>query len=817
MTNIIVDSIRLRNFGAVKDATFRPLHEGLTGIAGASGAGKTTFLKGMRFALFNETPKNVKIGNLRRIGSDYKTDECSVSVVFIHNGQTIEVIRELVGKTSTNIPTIYVDGVEEVHTSSGTAESWVKKRLGMDAKDFTTATVIPQKQLDEIVDAVPSIRRARIEKLAGIESMSTAVKNAREEENAVKTQANAMPGSLLVVDELEEEVQELTITLDNGLRVTTDITAYLTSLAAEFEEARTRYDELVFKNNAFKAKEEKVKTIATRINSIQENRALVDSQLKSAIARFADGNDTDVASLEASLRENNDIIARLDAQVRDFKFSVKSLQEQIDQDTKRKADKQIALSNLASDIAQLEANSLPVSDEQIAEAEKNAGDIQDRISNATAKKNQLIADWKETAESVKLLSHSTHDAKCPTCHSHLEDPSGLIASLERSMERIKAEGNDLNIVVERLTSELAQAKQSITELRKGQKAHASNLSNIEHQKNTLKSLEQEIDEIAGSIAEKEQKLEEAYLFDIDDAHETLDAASEAKDAVLRRLEAVKHVEQARGEKEALEAKLTVIDNSIAELQSELDEASEALNNLVPVDVDEMESMRAMLSSTEVILNSKNRELQEQEVANSANAVRLEGAKHNLAKEKKMVDAKADLLAELEHLAAVSDVLDEFRKSSIAKIAPELADSATELIRDMTDGKFVEVLMDSEFTPSVVNAEGHTLTIHQLSGGELSVVALALRIAIGSLISGGTGGMLWLDEVLSAQDINRRHAILKAIRSLPVNQIVMINHTQEAEDIVDKVVRMTYSSDGGSYIDAEVNETIDAELNEDIEA
>lgn len=808
MTNIIVDSIRLRNFGAVKDATFRPLHEGLTGIAGVSGAGKTTFLKGMRFALFNELPKNVNKANLRRVGSDYKTDECSVSVVFLHNGQTIEVIRELVGKASTNIPTIYVDGKEEVHTSSGTAEAWVKKRLGMDAKDFTTATVIPQKQLDEIVDAVPSIRRARIEKLAGIESMSTAVKNAREEENAVKTQANAMPGSLLVVDELEEEVDELNRTLKEGLKVTADITAYLISLNQEFDETRKHHDSLVFKNNAYKAQAEKVHTLENRISSIMENRALLASQLEAAMARFQDGNDTDTASLEASLRENNEIIARLDAQVRDYKFSVKSLQDQIEQGKRQKSEKNASMQNISTRIADLEANSRPVSDEQIAEAEKSVEDIQDRISGATAKKNQLIADWKETAESVKLLSNNSHDAECPTCHSHLDDPSGLIASLERSMERIKEEGNNLNSVVDDLSKELVSARTVVADLRTAQKTYASNASTIEHQKSILETLGRELEEVNVHLAEKEQALEDTDLFDIDAVHENLDAASEAKDAILRRLEAVKHVEQARKEKEALEAKLKVIDASVQDLQNELSEATDKLSGLEVVDPDELESLRAMLSSTEVILNTKNRELQDQEIANSTNRVRLEGARKNLDKEKVMVDAKADLLAELEHKAAVSDVLDEFRKSSIAKIAPELADSATELIRDMTDGKFVEVLMDSEFTPSVINSEGHTLTIHQLSGGELSVVALALRIAIGSLISGGTGGMLWLDEVLSAQDINRRHAILKAIRSLPVNQIVMINHTQEAEDIVDKVVRMTYSAENGSYIDEEENAEVE---------
>lgn len=808
MTNIIVDSIRLRNFGAVKDATFRPLHEGLTGIAGVSGAGKTTFLKGMRFALFNEVPKNVKIANLRRIGSDYKTDECSVSVVFIHNGQTIEVIRELVGKASTNIPTIYVDGKEEVHTSSGTAEAWVKKRLGMDAKDFTTATVIPQKQLDEIVDAVPSVRRARIEKLAGIESMSAAVKNAREEENAVKTQANAMPGSLLVVDELEEEVEEYTKTLKEGLKVTADISAYLAALTQEFEATRKNHDDLVFKNNAYQAQSEKVRSLEARIDSIMDNRALLSSQLDAAKARFQDGNDIDVDSLETNLRETNDLIARLDVQVRDYRFAVKSLQEQIEQGQHRQNEKKASLQKVADHIAALEASSKPVSDEEIATAEKQAGDIQESISAATAKKNQLIADWKETAESVKILSSSSHGAECPTCHSHLEDPSGLIASLERSMERIKEEGNNLNVTVENLTAELNEARSAVAELRSAQKAYASNASTIEHQKNTLESLEQEIAEIGSGIETKEQELEDTDLFDIDGVHEALKAASKAKEALLRRLEAVKHVEQARVEKEALEAKLEGIDESVKNLNDELDAASEKLSGLEAVDLDELNALKSMLSSTEVILSTKNKELQEQEIANSTNEVRLENAKKNLERERTMVEAKADLLAELEHKAAVSDVLDEFRKSSIAKIAPELADSATELIRDMTDGKFVEVLMDSEFTPSVVNSEGHTLTIHQLSGGELSVVALALRIAIGSLISGGTGGMLWLDEVLSAQDINRRHAILKAIRSLPVNQIVMINHTQEAEDIVDKVVRMTYSAENGSYIDENANEELE---------
>jgi energy-coupling factor transporter ATP-binding protein EcfA2 len=53
-----------------------------------------------------------------------------------------------------------------------------------------------------------------------------------------------------------------------------------------------------------------------------------------------------------------------------------------------------------------------------------------------------------------------------------------------------------------------------------------------------------------------------------------------------------------------------------------------------------------------------------------------------------------------------------------------------------------------------------------------------------LITGGNPELLWLDEPLTAQDKDRRSAILSMIRKLPINQILMINHAQEAQDIVD---------------------------------
>lgn len=802
MTSIIVESIRLRNFGAVKEATLRPLKDGLTGISGISGAGKSTFLKGMRFALFNDVPKNIKIANLRRIGSDYKNDECSVSVVFNHGGQKIEVIRELVGKNNTNIPSIYVDGIEQVHSSSSTAEAWVKKRLGMDGKDFTTAMVIPQKQLDELVDDTPAIRRSRIEKLAGIESMSLAVKSAREEENLVKTQVKAMPGSEDAVDHLEDEVRELSDTLEEELYRDKKTETYLETLEADYNVDIVNYENMVTQHKLYTEASDKFHSQENILNNLLGNIDSVKTQLSSATERFNVGTEYNVADLESQLQGYQKEQDSLSATAQAYRVAAVTLEKQIENDSKSLNDKKIQRENVKNAVDALIANSVSIDMTIAGKARDDISEAQDNIAAVTAQKNQLVKEWKETDAGIKLLSVTDSNHHCPTCKMPLPDPSGLISSLQTTLRRIESDGNILNGQVEEWNEKLNSAKNTLVSFEAQLKEKEARSNKIEIEKNVFYEIEFQIRELEARIANSKQNQEDNELFDADGVADKLQRVSEAKNEALRLLEAMKHTAQAEKEKNALEAQLEGLQEKADTLSSNLEIAQEALSALEPVNIDNISDLKQTLTTVRTMIETNRQARNDLAVLISSNTVRLENAKTSLAKETKLFKAKTKLLSELEHKTAVSDVLDEFRKSSIAKIAPELADGATELISSMTNGKFVEIDLDSEFTPSIVNSDGHTLTIHQLSGGELSVVALALRIAIGTLISGGTGGMLWLDEVLSAQDVGRRHAILAAIRALPVNQIVMINHTAEAEDVVDKVVHMVYTGDDGSYIDEE---------------
>lgn len=167
---------------------------------------------------------------------------------------------------------------------------------------------------------------------------------------------------------------------------------------------------------------------------------------------------------------------------------------------------------------------------------------------------------------------------------------------------------------------------------------------------------------------------------------------------------------------------------------------------------------------------------------------LEEQKYSYARAKENYDKKI----------ATSLLVSEFRKNTISRIAPEIAVSASSVVSAMTADEFTGITIDDEFTPTVIRADGRRDNMSILSGGEKSLVALAMLIGIGDLISGGTGGLLWLDEALVSQDATRRNLIVSTLRSLENRQIVMVNHTPDGNDLSDSVVELV-KGDTGSYL------------------
>jgi exonuclease SbcC len=125
------------------------------------------------------------------------------------------------------------------------------------------------------------------------------------------------------------------------------------------------------------------------------------------------------------------------------------------------------------------------------------------------------------------------------------------------------------------------------------------------------------------------------------------------------------------------------------------------------------------------------------------------------------------------------------------IGPDLAARASENLALLTNGRYLALELDRNFTPSVIE-DGVAKPV--ISGGEEDVVALALRLALSELIQERQGqpmSLLILDEVFGSLDVERRQSVLDRLTALRgrFDQILVITHLEEVHQVADQTIHL----------------------------
>lgn len=747
---IVIESIRLRNFRAIREAFFEPKLDGITGIFGPNGAGKTTFLSGALFALFGELPPNSTKASLRRLHSG--KDECSTSVLFTHLDQQVEVIREIKGNNNTVTVDIYVDGIPQTVTSVGAADKWISQRLGLDVTGFLTAFIVRQKELDQLVNATPAVRKQIIERLAGIEAINEALKKARKDESIAKEVLSSLPGSesqvstaesqiLLLNNKVEElngiksEVQQRLLDSQNKQKTLSNQLDQLRDQESSLFRAQTLVESLVNENTSLSARVEKLNYVVDIKSDfdIEELR----SQHKAITAAIAEKNN---ALNSAKVEE-----AGVSAKIQELKDSILPLETLIsnsDTDISKEHDLNVQKSELAG------------------ENEK----LTDERASALGRREDLLT-------SIETLQHNTD---CPTCHTHLDDPKALIESLNSMATNFAHTAEQAREKINANKVLIAQTEASIREI----------ATLVEANKRLLTLKEQ----LEVAVTKRDN------LPDLSNYKDELEQLSVDKDNIAEIGVKAKNILDDRLEYNNAVSKLSSNEGLINENQRTLIELRKTFST------EKINAIRGELSRVQRETELINGQVNESFSELSSYESRLSIANNNYRSSVEQWKRKKELLQAQEQKALTTELIEKFRKESVASLTPELSEYATELISDITNGAYTEIRLDDDFKITVVNANGDERSVGWLSGGEESAVAFALRLAIAFLITGGAPDLLWLDEPLTAQDQDRRTAMLSTIRNLPIKQIIMINHAQEAGDIADKAVTVIPDLTHGSILE-----------------
>ena len=186
--------------------------------------------------------------------------------------------------------------------------------------------------------------------------------------------------------------------------------------------------------------------------------------------------------------------------------------------------------------------------------------------------------------------------------------------------------------------------------------------------------------------------------------------------------------------------------------------------------------------------------------------RIEVARAELKRlddDRKLANEKAAAASRMDEM----DVLfTEFFRSLTARVRPMLEVEASDLVRELTDGRYERMEFDDNYRVKLLDRFDDSYAIDRFSGGESDVASLSARVALSRIVASrgvNTLGFLVLDEVFGSLDAGRRNNVLLALERLKrsFGQIFIISHVAEVQEsaLVDEVWMLEEDEEGKSTV------------------
>ena len=179
-------------------------------ISGPTGAGKSSLLDAMLFALYGEIPRVDKHGVKELISSS--RDRMSVRLDFETGEDRYRITRTIRRKGNATVRLEKHDGTDytiPLADKIGEARTEIAGILGLDAEAFTQAVILPQGQFAKFLKSPPAERRRMLRALLRLEVYETM--RARAEQEA-KARRDDLEATRRVLEREYEGVNEKAVT-----------------------------------------------------------------------------------------------------------------------------------------------------------------------------------------------------------------------------------------------------------------------------------------------------------------------------------------------------------------------------------------------------------------------------------------------------------------------------------------------------------------------------------------------------------------------------------------------------------------------------
>jgi exonuclease SbcC len=752
---VLIKRLYLRNFRVYEDELDLELPPGLVGIYGPNGAGKSTLLEAILFTLWGKARTTKEQIRSSGVGGD-----CVTEVEFEHEGHLYLVRRTLKGINSQVSVEAHCDGAL-MSTGTRDAERFVESVLGMDDAAFRASVFTEQKQLAAFSNQSPADRRRLVLQLLGITPLDAARDAARKEARERTGDHERLRAMLPDLAVLETEAADARARAEAAEVVGREEAAAAAAARQRAEQAaaafhavdvrRQEYDGLVIEGRAARQElDQAQKAFDSRSEELAQLAGL-DGQLAAAEAEAA-GLDADERVLEA-------LTAAVGAARALESVRIGPRPDQPDEGP-------------------------------AAAAAATAAALHKELAAATALLRAAEAEATRADRAVARGGSLSADQDCPTCGQPLGDAfenvqahraaeaaeaAARSSALRRDVERLSGETERAEAEVDRATTQLTAARQAWARWEQAESRRAEAQAALD-------------DAWAVAVAAGLGAVTLLGVTAPPGADALAAAGADLRARARAKRDAIGRVMAIRGRLESRPATERALTAARDQLDAAASRVAVLRDKVRALDFrkEALEEAAAERDRTAAAADEAARRAHETAVRAAGERERAVGAAGRLEEGRAQHAQLADLESDARHRARAADLLSEFRNTVVASVGPRLAGQAADLFGELTDHEYERIEVDPETYQLQISDGGRLYGLDRFSGSEIDLANLALRVAISEHIhfqSGGSVGLLVLDEIFGPLDDDRKARMLSALDRLRgrFRQVLVVTHDAEIKE------------------------------------
>lgn len=770
--------LTLKNFKKYAYEEF-DFSDGITGIVGKNGSGKSTIFDAISFALFGYL-KNKK--ELVKNSNADENESVEVKLDFLIGSDAYTVIRTYTGKNLISKDSLYKNN-NLIASDTSSVNKEILNLIKMNKQIFENTVFARQKDLIALSEVGTKDRKKMMRKLLGLEKLDTITENLQKEIKDLSSQIGII--SVLSDDEKTKMSESIKKHKDENDAINKEIE----ELRKEKKELNNRYIEIneeLLKLKDIKNSEDKINTYKNQIQNYEkELKDLKNKQ--NSLQNLKQYND-DYNELEQEIQQLNELKS---------KNSIKNEKEKNFNNQKNNLDSQQKNLKLKKEEIKKIIKNYKILNKDYDNNEEKLKDLSEKIKginkdiNTAEEKINAAKEAIQKAETQKdNIQKIGKNASCPTCSRPLQDEyDGVISSLTKTINDLSQnEISDERKNIEKYQSELKSVEEEKNNIEKEIKDHDAKKNELEKGLLNYNKDKENIIKIKNEIKTLNEELEVFKNINYDEnyhnkAIENQQKLKPKKDEYIATLAVIERIPKVEDVIKDLNSKISEENKKIQENNSSLKYDEKEFNNKNL----EKEELEKKIKELDKKTDDKNKDLYN----NTKILSKIEADEENNTKNEKK---KEELINKKDINDKIKNFLEKFKTYINSTISPRISTIASDMFSKITNKKYDRIEIDNDFNLFIYD-EGKKYDIKRFSGGEIDLANLVIRIAISEVaaeLNGiNTTEFLAFDEIFGSQDEERREGILNAFNAIKekYSQVFLISHEQDIKDAFENIIEL----------------------------